>query len=877
MLRPGDEPVRGYRLEAFLGKGQYGEVWRARSPGGAKAALKFLDLGGRAGWKEFRAVQRVKEIRHANLMPITALWVFDKDGNLIDDAVVDSILATDANERGSNRSSQTLRNTLRADAVNQPLPRQLVVASLLGDRNMLELLEQYQQQGNSGIPVDELLAYMEQAAKGIDFLNTAQHDLGQGPVAIQHCDIKPENIMLVGDSVLVCDFGLASVLTDAQAAATATGMVGSLAYMSPECVSRKPSCASDQYSLAISYIELRTGELPFAEKTFASVLDSIRNSKLDLTHVTAAEADVLRRATASNPADRFPTAAAMVVALKRAHSSDAIQVVASAKNRLLPLLAALGIGGFAVWLGLLLLPGRSNHLLPTEPIEYTISVDPNNASLATADGSRIPPKSPGIFQIPFDESKPLELVATCPPNYRETKVTVEKNANHTGHIELRPTPSFLKELAFNKAASNDWNEAVEMLARALQEDDGPDHSISQVPSRIVFGTADSDKIITSAVVSPEAEFLVIVTTGNEDTAGSELVVWDLRLGKLQPNAKPIAKHSIAGKVPSEVCLALNTDTAIVSYYLDEQKTYEVAVIRNYFASSSTVPRPPLDIQCSTPIPVAIAGKSASTAVAAVLESTTENESSHLEIIRWDANQVTHSRRSGVQPGEISSIAIDPLGKQAIAMGIDDSAYRWRLNTGDSTAPELIGSKTGSTVLSLPQKDKFAIGVEHSNGQYRVELHRWDGSGENPPTPLNPPFEDAIMSLATDQEEKWLAAGSADGNIKVWSLEDSDSPPITLPKQTSLVDRLAMAAADGSRLNLLSMTTKIDFWNLHAKRTDIPIPLETNGTVLLSTITINGFVVAVQKDGRLLAWDGMACALLRDALERNLERATPPVP
>ena len=44
MLQEGDQPVPGYRLDSFLGRGQFGEVWRATSPGGAQVALKFLDL-----------------------------------------------------------------------------------------------------------------------------------------------------------------------------------------------------------------------------------------------------------------------------------------------------------------------------------------------------------------------------------------------------------------------------------------------------------------------------------------------------------------------------------------------------------------------------------------------------------------------------------------------------------------------------------------------------------------------------------------------------------------------------------------------------------------------------------------------------------------
>ena len=93
MLHKGDEPVPGYRLEEFLGRGAFGEVWRATSPGRASVALKFLNLSERQGIKEFRAVQRLKSVRHPHLTSTMALWLLDEQGNVLGDDVLDSYAA----------------------------------------------------------------------------------------------------------------------------------------------------------------------------------------------------------------------------------------------------------------------------------------------------------------------------------------------------------------------------------------------------------------------------------------------------------------------------------------------------------------------------------------------------------------------------------------------------------------------------------------------------------------------------------------------------------------------------------------------------------------------------------------------------------------
>ncbi|MCC6127137.1 MAG: tetratricopeptide repeat protein [Pirellulales bacterium] len=347
--REGDEPVpgSGYRLTEFLGRGGFGEVWKASAPGGAEAALKIIQLGGTEGRKEFRALQLVKKIRHTHLVPIFSFWLKNAEGQIIDDALVGA-----AETCAVETKPAELRATMAAPpALVRPLAVELIIAMGLGDKSLYDRLQECLAEGLAGVPQDELLHYLEDAAEAIDFLNRPLHNLGSGPAAIQHCDIKPHNLMIVGGGAQVCDFGLARMMgADRTTTAAAT-----LAYAAPEClVEGKPSPSTDQYSLAVSYYELKTGTLPYRDETLAAVMDAKRQGKLDFSKLSPEEQAVLRRATSQNPSDRFPSSLDMVNALKRAAAAlPATQLLPvsrkTAKRSKLPL----------TLLGLLLLVGGS--------------------------------------------------------------------------------------------------------------------------------------------------------------------------------------------------------------------------------------------------------------------------------------------------------------------------------------------------------------------------------------------------------------------------------------------------------------------------------------------------------------------------------------
>jgi serine/threonine protein kinase len=130
---------------------------------------------------------------------------------------------------------------------------------------LYQRLKECQKEGAAGIPPNELIVYMRQAASAIDYLNAPQHDLGGKKVSILHRDIKPENILIAAKTAKVGDFGLAKVMEGLTAAVNRNTGGLTLSYAAPELMTGAVSRWTDQYALAITYYHLRTGKLPFPQ------------------------------------------------------------------------------------------------------------------------------------------------------------------------------------------------------------------------------------------------------------------------------------------------------------------------------------------------------------------------------------------------------------------------------------------------------------------------------------------------------------------------------------------------------------------------------------------------------------------------------------
>jgi eukaryotic-like serine/threonine-protein kinase len=266
------EPILGYRLIQPLGSGGFGEVWKCEAPGGLNKAIKFvygslnsLDVEGVRAEQEWKALQRIKEVRHPFVCSV---------------------------ERIDNVDGE------------------LVIVMELAERTLHDLFIECQSAGLIGVPRDDLLRYLRDAAEALDYMND-KHNL-------QHLDVKPRNLFIFGDRVKVADFGLVKHL-QSQGVSGPLGGVTPL-YAPPETLVGKVSAHSDQYSLAIVYQELVSGHRPFIAKNIRMLAQMHMQSEPDLRALPEADRPIVARALSKDPAKRFANCMAFIGALFKARA-----------------------------------------------------------------------------------------------------------------------------------------------------------------------------------------------------------------------------------------------------------------------------------------------------------------------------------------------------------------------------------------------------------------------------------------------------------------------------------------------------------------------------------------------------------------------------
>jgi serine/threonine-protein kinase len=273
-----------YRVVDFLGAGGMGEVYRAvHTKIGRVAAVKVLipsELSGIATDRFFNEARIQASLQHPNIATLYDFCELNGQHCIIMEYI----------------DGQTLTECVRPDGY---------------------------------LPATETLRVFQAIVEAVNHI----HKFG-----IIHRDIKSNNIKIsVSGQVKLLDFGIAKAPTSPDITRTG-GLVGTLAYLSPEQIMRgKVDARTDIWALGVLLYEMATGHLPFDAENLGELCEKITKVSYPLPSrfnpsVSPHVSSVITRCLKKDPADRYQSAHLLLQDLARL----AAHTPAQSKKKFLP-------------------------------------------------------------------------------------------------------------------------------------------------------------------------------------------------------------------------------------------------------------------------------------------------------------------------------------------------------------------------------------------------------------------------------------------------------------------------------------------------------------------------------------------------------------
>jgi serine/threonine protein kinase/Tol biopolymer transport system component len=781
LLKPGDA-LGPYRVDALIGKGGMGEVYRGTDTRlGRSVAIK---VSAREFTERFeREAQAISSLNHPNICTLYDVG-----------------------------------------------PNYLVMEFVEGD-TLSHLIKQ------GSMPLEKVLQYAVQIADAL----SAAHAKG-----VIHRDLKPANIILTSSGVKVLDFGLAKLSGGAKFGASGSSemltqttpitesgsIVGTLHYMSPEQAEGKDTDErSDIFSFGAVLYEMLTGTRAFDGDTRTAILAAVlKDQPAPITQfqpMTPRALDrVVRKCLEKKPSDRWHSAHDLKQTLElidlagptnasASISSSGIQPLVPLPSRrkwLWPAVAAVGVivagAALALWA-----PWRK--AAPAQAVRFEVgpaekmTFFPGGAMAVSPDGRWM------VFPANGDDAATRYYIRSL------------------DGVEVRPLPG--SEGAIPNLPPASWSYdsrwVVFTTGGKLKKVDiqgGPPQNIADFPADLNGAGWNSDGVIIAGASAPGNPILRVSASGGQATPVTALAPGET--DHVWPQFLPDGKHFLYERVSSDATKAGVYIGSIEAQPKEQSMQRLLASDRQaYYASSSGgtghlifLRQGALMAQSFDPNKMTLSGEPA--AIADGVDSyagrnyglfSVSNTGTLVyrggtgaqTVLTWFDEQGNPAGTLG-DPGDYANPAISPDGSRvAVALGPTPSRDIWILDVARGTSTRFTFDPASDDNPAWTPDGKNIAFSSNRGGQLDLYIKPADGSGEEK------------LLLKTDEAkivDRWTKDGrfllfTSTGpktGLDMWALPfPAEAKPVPL-LQTQFAEGLARVSPDGRWLAYTSTESSL---------------------------------------------------------------------